>query len=90
MNAVSEQFTGVTREHFDALAEKVQELTGVTITNDAGTTQDPKKEWKVSWVFNEPSGELTIQVLEAPWPKSLAPGAIGKALRNMVEDVLNS
>ena len=88
MEAINQQFENVSQAQFQVLCEKVRVETGVVITNNAGIAQDDKKKWKVSYTFYPETGDLSIEVVTAPWPDSLFPQKIAEQIKQLVTQAL--
>ena len=90
MQAIRQQFEGITQAQFQNLCEAVRVKTGVLITGNAGVAQDEKKKWKISYTFFPETGDLEITALDAPFPEELAPHTIADHIKQLVNQVLEA
>ncbi len=88
MQAITQQFEGVSPAQFDALCEAVKQKTGVVITDNAGTAHDERDKWEVVYLFDPAKGDLEITVTKAPFPESMAPHTIAEDIAQLVNGVI--
>jgi hypothetical protein len=73
-----QRFTGITPQRFSDLAVKVRDLTGVTVTGNAGTAV--KSGYGLKWNYDPAAQVLSIQVVAKPalMPAGFVQGKIKK------------
>lgn len=64
MSLPFQNFTGVTQETFAAISAKLEASLGLQLTGTEGIAE--KDGYKISYKFNAPTCELTVQCLEHP------------------------
>lgn len=90
MQAITQQFEGISQGQFGALCELVRVKTGVVITQNSGVAQDEAKKWSVTYHFDPSTGALEITVTKAPFPESLAPHEIASTVHQLVNQALEA
>jgi hypothetical protein len=62
------QFQDVTRARFNCLQQAASQQLNVILKGDSGSASDPGGTNTISWDFDEPTGILTLQATETPFP----------------------